>query len=126
MPSAKVTAMAEAVESRVIHGETVHGVDVDAATRCAHYHGLADIVAIRFYCCGRWYPCYECHRADARHAATVWPAAEHGTPAVLCGGCGHRMTVAAYLACDARCPSCGAAFNPGCARHHHLYFEGTR
>jgi uncharacterized CHY-type Zn-finger protein len=118
--------MGEPMESRVIHGETVYGVAVDAATRCAHYCGATDVIAIRFHCCGRWYPCHACHRAHARHPATAWPVAEHGTRAILCGMCGHQLTIAEYLAGDARCPSCGAAFNPGCTRHHHLYFEGTR
>jgi uncharacterized CHY-type Zn-finger protein len=34
------------------------------------------------------------------------------------------MSIAAYLACDDRCPTCAARFNPGCKPHRHLYFEG--
>jgi uncharacterized CHY-type Zn-finger protein len=41
----------------------------------------------------------------------------------LCGSCGHQLTVREYLACDSVCPHCRREFNPGCARHYHLYFE---
>jgi uncharacterized CHY-type Zn-finger protein len=61
---------------RLIYGEEVYGVDVDPETRCAHWHSPLDIVAIKFKCCGRWYPCYECHSELADHAASVWPADE--------------------------------------------------
>ena len=108
---------------RRIHGIDVHGVAVDAATRCAHWHGARDIIALRFKCCGRWYPCYDCHSEMADHPPVVWPLAERDAEAVLCGACGHRLSIAAYLSCDATCPRCGAAFNPGCALHYHLYFE---
>ena len=57
------------------------------------------------------------------HAAEVWPQdrfEEDG--AVLCGACGEDMTVKAYSACEDRCPSCGASFNPGCRLHKDLYF----
>ena len=108
---------------RLVHGEQVHGVDVDPETRCAHWHSPLDIVAIRFKCCGRWHPCFECHEETAGHEATVWPAAEFGERAILCGSCGRRLSVHEYLACDSRCPACGSGFNPGCSKHRHLYFE---
>ena len=38
---------------RLIHGEEVHGVDVDPETRCAHWRSPLDIIAIQFKCCGR-------------------------------------------------------------------------
>ena len=110
-------------EPSIIHGQPVYGLDVDAWTRCRHYHGPTDVIALRFKCCGRWYPCFECHAACADHPATIWAAEEFDARAVLCGACGHLLTVAEYLQCDAVCPRCGTGFNPGCARHHHLYFE---
>ena len=70
-----------------------------------------------------WYPCIHCHRATADHEVIVWSRREFDVPAVLCGACGHQLTVAGYLGCDSTCPRCGAAFNPGCAAHHHFYFE---
>jgi uncharacterized CHY-type Zn-finger protein len=103
----------------------VCGVALDSETRCAHYHGPFDIIAIRMRCCRTYYGCRECHDETADHAAEVWPIADWEEPAVLCGGCGAEMSVREYLACADRCPSCRAPFNPGCARHHHLYFEAA-
>lgn len=111
-----------ASETRAIHGETVHGLDVDPETRCRHYHGPDDVIALRFRCCGRWHPCFDCHEACADHPAEVWAVAERDRRAVLCGVCGHQLTVDEYLACQSRCPACATSFNPGCGRHHHLYF----
>jgi len=101
----------------------VHGIALDGQTRCAHWHGKLDIVAIRMACCGVYYACRECHDELADHAAKVWPIAEWEQPAVLCGACGLEMSVRDYLGCANQCPACAAAFNPGCASHHHLYFE---
>ncbi|WP_022835246.1 CHY zinc finger protein [Salisaeta longa] len=108
--------------TRSIHRHTVHGVAVDAETRCAHYHAAVDRIAIRFPCCGRFYPCLACHAACADHAAERWPADARDTPAVLCGACGTVLTIAAYLHTNHRCPHCHAAFNPGCAAHYDRYF----
>ena len=108
---------------RRIHGVDVLGVDVDAVTRCGHYAGPTDVIALKFKCCNIWYPCIDCHQAIADHAPNVWGVSERDERAVLCGVCGHRLTITAYLGCDSTCPNCGAAFNPGCAAHHHLYFE---
>jgi uncharacterized CHY-type Zn-finger protein len=106
-----------------IHGERVCGVEIDPRTRCAHYNSDLDIIAIRFKCCGRWFPCYECHREIADHEAKVWPADERDALAILCSACGHQLSIAEYLDCDSTCPACGSKFNPGCAKHYHLYFE---
>ncbi|MFN6962509.1 MAG: CHY zinc finger protein [Pyrinomonadaceae bacterium] len=109
---------------RVVHGTAIEGVDVDPQTRCGHWHGETDIVAIKFKCCGRWFSCFECHAAVAcDHSPEVWPRGEFDEPAVLCGACGHRLTINEYLACASTCPHCKARFNPGCANHYHLYFE---
>jgi uncharacterized CHY-type Zn-finger protein len=106
-----------------IHGQEVNGVDVDPQTRCAHYHGNMDIIAIKFKCCERWFPCYECHSAIADHESVTWPAAEREALAILCGACGRQLSIIQYLDCDSTCPACGNKFNPGCANHCHLYFE---
>jgi uncharacterized CHY-type Zn-finger protein len=113
-----------------VYGTAVFGVEVGAETRCAHYDGETDVIAIRFPCCDRFYPCHACHDAVAGHPAEQWPVDAFDTPAVLCGACGHVLTIGAYLqthtSSDAEhpaCPACGAAFNPGCHRHRHLYFE---
>ena len=111
---------------RVIYGTKVHGSNVDSQTRCAHYHSDVDIIAIKFKCCEKWFPCFECHAELGVHTPKVWAVDEFDTPAVLCGGCGHQLSVAEYLGCKSVCPKCRRGFNPGCARHRHLYFESPR
>lgn len=101
----------------------VRGIDLDAQTRCAHYRSAQDILAIRMKCCGEYYACKDCHEALAGHPIEVWPRAEWNEKAVLCGACGAELTINEYLGCEYRCPECGAAFNPGCGRHAHFYFE---
>lgn len=102
----------------------VHGLNLDPQTRCAHWKSPLDVIAIRMKCCGAYYACRDCHDAVAGHAAEVWPKAEWDQRAILCGVCGGELSVRTYMACDNRCPACGAAFNPGCRLHYHLYFEG--
>lgn len=108
---------------RNIHGETVFGIDVDAATRCAHWHSPLDIIAINFRCCGKWFPCYSCHAELADHEVDVWKVSEFDSEAILCGECGIKLTINEYMQRSATCTSCGASFNPGCANHYHLYFQ---
>ena len=81
----------------------VHGPTVDDQTRCVHYRTELDVIAIRFACCGRYYPCYSCHDETADHESRPWPA-----------GSGHELAVL--------CGQDDAAFNPGCALHHPVYF----
>lgn len=101
----------------------LRGVAVDGETRCAHYASPVDVVAMRFGCCGTYYPCFRCHEATTDHEARPWPGDRFDEPAVLCGACGDRLTVRAYLAAEDACPSCAAGFNPGCRTHHDRYFE---
>lgn len=100
----------------------VRGLDLDPNTRCAHWRSELDIIAIRMRCCGVYYACRECHDALADHPARVWAASEFGERAILCGACGHQLTIREYLGCGSRCPRCEARFNPGCHKHRHLYF----
>jgi uncharacterized CHY-type Zn-finger protein len=100
------------------------GLELDGETRCAHWHGPLDIVALRLPCCGAYYACRDCHDALADHPARVWPRDEQEAMAAMCGACGRQMSVREYLGCEDRCPACGAGFNPGCRLHRHLYFEG--
>lgn len=101
----------------------VYGVNVDEQTRCQHWHSEVDIIALKFGCCERYYPCYDCHLETADHPPKPWPKSRFDEPAVLCGACGHELTVNEYKSCDSKCPSCQASFNPGCQLHAHLYFE---
>ena len=102
----------------------VRGAAVDDETRCVHYRGPLDIVAIRFHCCDEFYPCFRCHADAADHAASAWPRERFDDRAVLCGVCRTTLTITAYLAADG-CPSCAAPFNPGGRFHHDLYFEAA-
>jgi uncharacterized CHY-type Zn-finger protein len=101
----------------------VKGKLVDENTRCVHYHSLLDIIAIKFKCCGEYYPCHNCHDEEAGHETEVWTKNEFDVKAILCGACKNEMTIREYLASDNHCPYCKASFNPGCSNHFHLYFE---
>ncbi|WP_299167425.1 CHY zinc finger protein [uncultured Arthrobacter sp.] len=87
-----------------------------------HYRTELDIVAIRFKCCGEFYPCHLCHAETAGHDAVVWPLGERSAQAILCGVCSRTMSIRDYLEADG-CSSCKSPFNPGCRLHRHLYFE---
>ena len=110
---------------RIIHGQKVFGLEVDAATRCAHYHTDFDIIALKFWCCQRYYPCNQCHETIADHTPIPWPQVHFDQSAILCGACGAELTVDEYLSANSRCPHCQAAFNPGCKAHADLYFESV-
>jgi uncharacterized CHY-type Zn-finger protein len=100
----------------------VYGPVVDDHTRCVHYRTSVDVVAIRFHCCDRYYPCHLCHSETETHSATQWPVAERSARAVLCGVCRYELTITEYLGVTA-CPACAAPFNERCSLHAHLYFE---
>lgn len=109
----------------MIEQNKVRGVDLDSETRCAHYDSPRDVIAIRFPCCGDWYACYDCHAALTDHNAERWSREARDEPAILCGVCKTKLTIAEYLDCEHFCPDCTASFNPGCANHYHFYFEGV-
>ncbi|WP_229727496.1 CHY zinc finger protein [Sporolactobacillus putidus] len=103
--------------------QNVRGIGTDGETRCAHYHTERDIIAIKFKCCDTYYSCYACHEALAGHPAKVWERDQFDEKAILCGSCGHELTIRDYMACGFSCPNCGALFNPRCALHYPLYFD---
>ncbi|ANP71361.1 CHY zinc finger protein [Cryobacterium arcticum] len=100
----------------------VYGAVVDDATRCVHYNGPTDIVAIEFRCCERFYPCFQCHADAETHPLERWAPEQWSERAILCGACGHALAIDEYRSVSG-CPSCGAAFNDGCRLHAHLYFQ---
>ena len=63
----------------------VRGVNLDAQTRCAHFHGSTDIIAIKMKCCGVYYACKDCHAALADHPSEIWPEGEWEEKAILLG-----------------------------------------
>lgn len=101
----------------------VKGKPVDDQTRCVHYNSPLDVIALKFKCCKDYYPCFQCHEETAGHPAEVWSKGEKNQRAVLCGVCQNELTIDQYLQSGNHCPFCQAAFNPGCSRHYHLYFE---
>ncbi|MDX1807112.1 MAG: CHY zinc finger protein [Paenisporosarcina sp.] len=107
----------------LIHGHLVKGNDIDQETRCLHYHTEIDRIAIKFYCCDTYFPCFSCHEESGCNSAQVWPKDQFHQKAVLCGSCGHELTIEEYLSCKSVCSCCHKAFNPGCSLHKHLYFE---
>jgi uncharacterized CHY-type Zn-finger protein len=100
----------------------LRGVDADVQSRCEHYHGATDILAIKMKCCGVYYACKDCHFELAGHANEVWPMSEWDCAAVL-RGCGPELTIRQYMGCKSRCPNCGAGFTPGCRKHYRFDFE---
>jgi uncharacterized CHY-type Zn-finger protein len=102
----------------------VRGRIVDEQTRCVHYNGPTDVIAIKFACCGTYYPCFECHRECAGHPARQWPVGEWDERAILCGVCGSELTIRTYLGVLV-CPECDARFNERCRLHRPLYFDLT-
>jgi uncharacterized CHY-type Zn-finger protein len=101
----------------------VKGNIVDDQTRCVHWHSPLDVIAIKFKCCDEYYPCYQCHEETVNHKPQVWKKEEWDAKAILCGVCKKELTINEYFNSDNKCLYCGAAFNPNCSRHYHLYFE---
>lgn len=95
---------------------------IDEETRCNHYHGELDRIAIRFKCCDRFYSCYYCHEEAADHQPAVWQRSEWEEPVILCGTCRSVLTIRDYLSCDSTCPVCRSSFNPKCQYHYPYYF----
>ncbi|WLR44342.1 CHY zinc finger protein [Bacillus carboniphilus] len=106
-----------------INGHQVKGKLLDHETRCQHYHSQFDIIAIKFPCCGFYYPCYQCHQEVAEHPPVKWKKAEWDMKAILCGNCGKELTINEYMNGQHQCPTCKADFNAGCQKHNHLYFS---
>ena len=100
----------------------IYGPVVDEETRCVHYHTSLDIVAIKFKCCGRFYPCYKCHEESEPHPIERWSREEFDEEAIYCGHCQHTLSINQYMGA-AVCPHCGANFNKRCKAHYHIYFE---
>lgn len=100
----------------------IYGFVVDNETRCVHYHGEKDVVAVKFKCCNRYYPCYRCHEETADHEIIRWSEEEFDTKAVLCGSCKTELPIYEYMN-TVCCPSCGHPFNKGCRPHYPLYFQ---
>ncbi|KAK1916844.1 hypothetical protein P3342_004399 [Pyrenophora teres f. teres] len=101
----------------------VHGLSVTPLTQCTHWHSPVDIIAIKHFCCNKFYACITCHNACETHNPSVWPQTQRDEMAVLCGQCKHVLTINEYMKSGSKCTVCGSGFNPGCKNHWDLYFE---
>lgn len=99
-----------------------YGKTVDDETRCVHYNTEKDIIAIKFKCCGKYYPCYKCHDECENHIVIRWGTNEFNKKAILCGVCNTEHAINEYLNTD-RCKACNSEFNSNCRNHYHLYFD---
>lgn len=97
----------------------IYGEELDECGRCRHYHTERDIAALKCGACGKYYACYHCH--DELEDHTFVPTGEEEKIPVLCGRCRHLLTYDEYE--SGSCPYCGGKFNPGCKRHHNIYFR---
>ncbi|EKU48528.1 CHY zinc finger protein [Staphylococcus massiliensis] len=100
----------------------VYGNTVDNETRCIHYQSYLDIIAIKFKCCGKYYPCYKCHNENESHATRRWSKEEFDERAILCGHCGYELTINEYMMTET-CPHCKSHFNNRCKYDYHHYFR---
>lgn len=100
----------------------IHGHIIDDQTRCKHYSSEKDIIAIKFKCCNKYYPCYKCHNDLEDHPISVWKKTEFDELAIVCGICKTEQSINHYVK-TGKCSSCKSEFNDGCKSHHQIYFE---
>ncbi|BAP72907.1 helper of Tim protein 13 [Kluyveromyces marxianus] len=100
---------------------TIHGKLVDKQSRCEHWHGPLDVIALKLKCCNKYYACYECHNELESHPISKYNIAEPHVNLIVCGVCNHEMSFDSY-ASELKCPRCSAPFNPGCKLHYDMYF----
>lgn len=100
---------------------------VDNHTRCSHYHTVKDIIALKFKCCGIYWPCYQCHLEISACQATQRYSTEElkfqSMFVILCGQCYNELTFDEYNRNTYKCIYCDSEFNPGCLLHYDLYFD---
>lgn len=107
---------------KLIKNAKIHGRVIDNETRCIHYQTRADVVAIKFQCCQKFYPCYQCHNESENHPISLWRKTDYQEQAILCGVCKAKLTISEYINAG-QCPRCEVIFNSNCLQHFHLYFE---
>ncbi|MGT2933763.1 CHY zinc finger protein [Streptococcus catagoni] len=95
------------------------GIALDNESRCLHYHGDSDIVALKCRQCQAYFACYHCHDALRSHHFLANQAQEKYP--VLCGACKHFLTKESYE--KGYCPFCLRLFNPNCSLHKDIYFS---
>ncbi|WP_101842157.1 CHY zinc finger protein [Halobacillus sp. Marseille-P3879] len=100
----------------------VNGMNLDSESRCEHYHSEVDVVAIKFYCCHKYYACYYCHQELTDHSPAKWPKDQQDEYGIMCGHCKNELPISQYMN-TSECPHCSHRFNERCSNHFPLYFE---
>ncbi|MCP3659464.1 MAG: hypothetical protein GY830_03750 [Bacteroidetes bacterium] len=98
----------------------IFGSTLDSNTRCKHWNSKLDIIAIKFACCQKYYPCYLCHKENENHKIKQWNKDER---AILCGICKYDLLISQYINCNNKCPYCKSDFNSNCQKHYLIYFD---
>ena len=83
----------------------VYGQLVDDETRCVHYRGEKDIIALKCAKCLKFYPCYQCHNEAEDHNFEPCLASQFDEHTIFCGHCKQTLSIETYLSVDA-CPHC--------------------
>ena len=113
----------ESIHGQALKTPEVHGISLSCLTQCLHWHSPLDIIAIKHFCCAKFYACISCHNTLESHASNVWPHSQRQEKAVLCGQCKHVLSIEEYMESGSACTQCGSKFNPGCREHWRFYFD---
>lgn len=97
----------------------IFGINLDKDSRCTHYHGDNDVVALKCNKCQKYYACYKCH--DELESHSFVPIAIDEPSPVLCGHCYSKLTFEEYQL--GHCITCNHTFNPNCKKHSTIYFK---
>lgn len=112
------------VHNYTCNGVTIYGEWIDRNTRCKHWNLELDVIALKFKCCDRYYPCYLCHAENVEHEACRWLGQELSlVPMVVCGVCYHQYTYMEYSNTGYTCVNCLSNFNPKCSLHTEHYVD---
>lgn len=107
--------------------QLVRGFPIDNETRCIHWKGPNDIIALKFKCCPTvFFPCYTCHNVATTHKIEKFDLnIDYNVKCILCGHCKSQLTFKQYTTFqnDLQCPMCKHKFNQSCKLHYNLYFN---
>ncbi|CCF57388.1 hypothetical protein KAFR_0C03970 [Kazachstania africana CBS 2517] len=101
--------------------QEIFGKPIDNETRCVHWNSENDIIAIKFKCCNKFYPCFQCHEETTDHELEKFNREDDSVKTILCGHCHNEMTFNEYKLLH--CKFCQSQFNPYCKLHYDHYFH---
>ena len=96
----------------------IHGIGLDKAGRCTHYHTQLDIAALLCAKCRKYYACYSCHDELEDHSLLQ----QHRKKLILfyCGNCGRKLTLQEYK--KGSCLTAMQDLIQNCSLHENIYF----